>query len=221
MVKKLFWEECKKGKSLVRTFQNLYLSKFALRGDVLDVGAKDGQSSYYRFIDISDCDITFCDYASNNPDVLKIDLEKLLPLEDQKYDAILLMNVLEHIYNYQNLCNEIYRILKPGGRLIGTVPFLVPYHPDPYDHFRFTHTSVKRILIESGFRDVQVTPLGCGILTSGIDLMAQLIKFKPLKYLTWKIAIWADRFIAAYSGSKGDNTRLQYYSSVGFIATKL
>ncbi len=43
---------------------------------------------------------------------------------DDRFDLVLLICVLEHIEEYQNVLNEAYRILRPGGRIVLTVDSL-------------------------------------------------------------------------------------------------
>jgi len=57
---------------------------------------------------------------------VRADIEsETLPLEDNHFDAVLFCEVLEHLYrNPFAALNEIFRVLKPGGRLILTTPNL-------------------------------------------------------------------------------------------------
>lgn len=88
------------------------------------------------------------------------DLTKPLPLQDGVADILLLSNVLEHMPTPQNLLTECYRILKPGGLIIGTVPFFIKIHQEPYDFFRYTPYALKRLLTLAGFLRVNVVGLG-------------------------------------------------------------
>ena len=47
----------------------------------------------------------------NLKDVINFDLESTIPLIDNQYNNVLSINLFEHIFNIQNLINEIYRIL--------------------------------------------------------------------------------------------------------------
>ena len=42
----------------------------------------------------------------------QVDLEKKLNFNDQEFDNVILFNVIEHVQNYENLIDEIYRIIK-------------------------------------------------------------------------------------------------------------
>lgn len=58
-----------------------------------------------------------------HPDVVH-DLESLpLPFLDASFDTVLGSHVFEHIRNFVPLVEDIYRILAPGGYLIGITPY--------------------------------------------------------------------------------------------------
>lgn len=46
--------------------------------------------------------------------------------------------VLEHVTDPHAAARGVCELLKPGGRLVLTVPFMFPIHDRPYDHFRYT-----------------------------------------------------------------------------------
>ena len=92
-----------------------------------------------------------------------IDFEKdSLPYENASVDTVVCANVLEHIYNHKFLVVQIYRMLKPQGILIGFVPFLFQYHPDPHDYFRYTEEALQRIFTDAGFHDIVIEHVGGG-----------------------------------------------------------
>lgn len=45
-----------------------------------------------------------------------------LPYKDAQFDIVAMLAVLEHIEKEQEILQEIYRVLVPGGRLVLTVP---------------------------------------------------------------------------------------------------
>ena len=125
--------------------------------------------SYNRFIErTQNCKITYTDINPKSKDVKKLDIEKKFPIKEGTYDNIICFNTLEHIYNYKNAIEESARIIKKGGLFIGTTPFLIMYHADPNDYFRYTHTALKKIFSSAGFEKIKIRPLGIGIFSTGL-----------------------------------------------------
>jgi len=85
---------------------------------------------------------------------------KIIPLPDSAVDCAMATEVFEHLPNPETVMAEILRVLKPGGVLFLTVPFLWRLHTVPFDEYRYTPFSLKRHLKNAGFADVQLKPLG-------------------------------------------------------------
>lgn len=51
-----------------------------------------------------------------------LDKDNRLPLKDESIDIVCLLDVLEHVPDESAVLSEIYRVLKPGGRLLLSVP---------------------------------------------------------------------------------------------------
>jgi SAM-dependent methyltransferase len=79
-----------------------------------------------------------------NPDIVA-SLEHLTPIADGSTDAVFAMEVLEHVRNPVLAVSELYRILRPGGVLVGSTPFLLGIHDHPYDFFRFTFHGLRSL----------------------------------------------------------------------------
>ncbi len=164
----LILKELLRKKSLLRTLMNLELRQFSIRGNVVDIGG-GGTPSYLSFLHIEPhTKRTSIDFAGD----IKVDLETTrIPLENNSANTVLMFNVLEHIFNYRKVLAEAHRLLAPSGQLIGFVPFLIQYHPDPSDYFRYTGETLKRLLEESDFSDIQVRTLGMGPLAVGFNTL--------------------------------------------------
>lgn len=148
------------GKTLLRTLMNLELRKYSLEGKVLDVGGGE-KPSYFNFLKTGGSEIVNIDFKSDRG--LNLDLEKdALPFRDGEIDKVLMFNILEHIYNYNHLISESYRVLKPGGGVLGFVPFLINYHPDPHDYFRYTKEALFKIFTSNRFEVIEIKEVGGG-----------------------------------------------------------
>jgi SAM-dependent methyltransferase len=79
-----------------------------------------------------------------------------IPVEDARFDHVVLTQVLEHIPEPARVLAELHRVLKPGGTLWLTAPFFYAEHEKPYDFFRYTQFGLQHVMAEAGFRDVRV-----------------------------------------------------------------
>jgi SAM-dependent methyltransferase len=74
------------------------------------------------------------------------------PFADDTFDAVLCNQVLEHIFEPKEFLREILRVLKPGGRLLLTVPFVWDEHEQPADYSRYSSFGLEALLSGAGFR---------------------------------------------------------------------
>lgn len=73
-----------------------------------------------------------------------------LPFADQTFDLIIMDSVLEHVPAPIGLLQEARRLLKPGGRIHGDVPFLQPLHLAPHHYFNFTPYGLAEAALAAG-----------------------------------------------------------------------
>jgi 2-polyprenyl-3-methyl-5-hydroxy-6-metoxy-1,4-benzoquinol methylase len=110
---------------------------------------------------------TAIDHASSFLDKswrLNIDLEDI-PAADEYYDAVICMEVLEHVYDITHVLKEIRRVLKPGGKALISVPNLAYWrfrlqlligvlpHPEVFnpEHIHaFVFSSLQEKLAQTG-----------------------------------------------------------------------
>jgi SAM-dependent methyltransferase len=74
-----------------------------------------------------------------------------LPFEDHYFESILCTQVLEHVEDPYHLLREAHRVLKPGGKMILTCPFIWELHERPHDYLRFSEYWLTKNLQETGF----------------------------------------------------------------------
>jgi SAM-dependent methyltransferase len=73
------------------------------------------------------------------------------PFNDAGYDNVLCNQVLEHVFNPDEFLAEIFRVLKPGGQLLLTVPFVWDEHEQPFDFARYSSFGLRHLLKRAGF----------------------------------------------------------------------
>ncbi len=165
--------------SPLREAEHKALSSITLTGSVLDLGGD--ARSYYQKCFKGEYHITTLNYDPKSGADIVHDLEKPLP-EIGKFDAVLAINVLEHIYNARRVVEDAYRVLNPGGTMVIAVPFLFPVHPSPQDYWRFTSMTLEKMMKEVGFRSVECKALGNGVFDAR-SLMLQRLLPKPLRII--------------------------------------
>ena len=112
-----------------------------------------------------------------------------LPFKDSSFSSVLCTELLEHILRPGKVVSEIHRILRPGGILIVTVPFLYPLHRDPRDFHRFTEDGLRALLHD--FWILKVLPQGRIFTLLGLMVHVEAETYRlplPLKLCVWLIA---------------------------------
>ncbi len=88
------------------------------------------------------------------------DIQDMPMVPTAGYDAAICLEVLEHVPQpFRAIC-EIYRILKPGGIFILSVPHLSRLHDEPHDYYRFTIHGIRYLLHEYGFEILEIKVKG-------------------------------------------------------------
>lgn len=83
------------------------------------------------------------------PDIVA-NIEAMPEIADASIDILFCIEVLEHVSRPESAIAEIRRILRPGGCVIGSTPFLLGIHDAPYDFQRFTRHGLQWL-----FRDFE------------------------------------------------------------------
>jgi len=99
-----------------------------------------------------------------------------LPFCDGAFDAIKLTEVLEHVPDPASALAECRRVLREGGHLVATVPFLERLHGDPSDFGRYTEAMWRRLLAGARLEPLTIAPQG-GYFTH----LAGLLRFLVLR----------------------------------------
>lgn len=78
-----------------------------------------------------------------------------LPFRDNSVDAVVNESLLEHVEDHKQIIDELHRVLKPGGIVYISVPFLTPYHASPDDYTRWTRSGLRAL-----FKDYEIIEEG-------------------------------------------------------------
>ena len=80
------------------------------------------------------------------------DIQNMQAVPSASYDSAACLEVLEHVPDPFQAAREIFRILRPGGVLVLSVPHLSRLHEEPNDFYRYTRYGVRRLLEQAGFQ---------------------------------------------------------------------
>ncbi|OGV57778.1 MAG: hypothetical protein A2X45_19770 [Lentisphaerae bacterium GWF2_50_93] len=117
-----------------RVLKKIY-DEMSLEGIYIDVGGT-GELDHPAI---------FCANLEYGPHTQLVCDGQFLPFEDGSVDGVFIMLVLEHVPDPFAITNEIKRVLKKGGFVVATVPFMQVLHENPKDYFRFTPDGIRRL----------------------------------------------------------------------------
>jgi SAM-dependent methyltransferase len=181
------------------------LKRFEGAARVLDVGCGDA-TTYHRQLlgvvgelhglDVSARAVEQAKIVGVKAQVVKFDSERF-PFEDNSFDGATCIEVLEHLFDPLFTAREIFRVLKPGGTLVASVPnfgyfadrlealFRARLRTSYYDesnrfagaHIRFfSLREFKRLLRAAGFEVEEVIPHASCSIFDGLWVIGHLVR---------------------------------------------
>lgn len=198
--------------SLLRREEYKALSNLTLQGKVLDVGGSK-RSGYHELIRGEHSFIVANLEESYGTDMV-FDAQETWPFEDASFDAVLFINVLEHLYRYEQALDECARVLKEGGKVVGVVPFMFNVHGSPNDHFRYTRSTLELLLAERGFDPIRIQELGTGAFSVIYHCLLGFVRWDWLASLLIPVFSGLDRLVHALKPDSAMSARempLGYY----------
>lgn len=130
-----------------------------VRGAVLDAGC--GHQPYRRVIEEHARRYESIDWKKRFDDqTYQGDVQSMPQVESSRYDTVVCSEVLEHLPRPADALREIHRVLKPGGRIIVSVPYLSRLHEEPHDFYRYTRHGLTHLLEAAGFTVLELDRTG-------------------------------------------------------------
>lgn len=190
-------------------FRDLIIDEINHNDAVLDIGRamrekyKNIKSKKIETLDVND----YGDY----PDIVCDICGDINGLEN-RYDKIICISILEHVYNPFDAVNNLKLMLKNNGIIYGYVPYLYHYHAPQdlkfQDYFRFSKDILAYLFRD--FKKVELFPVRGRISTP----MNLLFAGRWKKYVKkTKINIFLDKFF-------DETTNYKQCSGFNFILKK-
>lgn len=191
------------------------IDRYCVRRGILAAISSQLENFHGRLLDVGSGDMPYKPLLLSAPSRVEtyigIDMEETnynkpnviwdsytLPVKDNSIDCAMATEVFEHCPEPDETMQEIMRVLKPGGFLFFTVPFLWPLHCVPYDEHRYTPFALDRYLQGAGFRDIQLNALG-GWDTSLAQMIGLWVRRRPMsarkQAVLSKLAVPVIRFL--------------------------
>jgi SAM-dependent methyltransferase len=147
---------------------------------VLDAGA--GDSPYrelFRHASYESADFLASDRKYVKPTYV-CDLASI-PVADGRFDFVIFNQVMEHLPEPKSVVSELFRVLKPSGKMIYTGPLFFEEHEQPYDFYRYTQFGVRHLFESAGFVVEKLDWLEGFFGTAGyaLSVMARFLPCKP------------------------------------------
>ena len=157
--------------------------KLNIKGLSINLGS--GQDNHEDFVNM--------DLGQYEPVNLISDLTEI-PLANESVELIVSNSVLEHIYNFNDVIEEVYRVMKSGGYFYLCVPNAGCIRHHKLDYHRWTQPGLRKLfddrfeLVESG---------ACrGIAYAIIPYVEALISYSIKNKFLLSISRWFWRFIS-------------------------
>lgn len=183
--------------SIIRTAEYKALEKLLMNGKILDVGG--GKNTAYHHIIKGEHTFTVINLDEKSQPDFIVDIEKPFPFEDGAYDHCVCLNVLEHVWLYENAFKEMVRVTKTGGTVVITTPFMHHIHGSPDDYLRYTPSVYKRMAERYDCEVVSIAATGQGLFSVIYQSIFTGIPTKTLRYIGKKIAVGLDHFFSSLS----------------------
>jgi SAM-dependent methyltransferase len=204
-----------------------------IKGRILDVGC--GEKPYANLFAATeyigiDIEQSGHDHTRSNIDVFYDGLN--IPFEDNSFDSIVCFEVLEHVFEPDKIVQEMHRVLKPGGKVLLTTPFIWNEHEIPYDYGRYTYFGLNHLFAKNGFKVLNQKRIVSGItlfivlislyVREGQELLKKIFQnskvWKGVVYLMFRPVFFIINIIGSISSLLPKSER--FYFNNGIVSEK-
>jgi SAM-dependent methyltransferase len=163
-----------------------YCATSYLQGRLIDIGC--GTKPYKNLLAPYVTEHIGVDHEETLHDKSQIDLfgtAYVIPADDEFFDSAICTAVLEHLEEPEVALHECFRVLKPGGYAIYSIPFIWHLHEEPRDFYRYSKYGIKYLFEKVGFEIVEIKALSGFWVTFGQLFVYNIYRLNrgPLRWL--------------------------------------
>jgi len=180
-----------------------------IKGKVLDIGA--GLNPFRELIKYEKY-VTLDEDEKLKPDITGSIYA--IPAEKEEFDSAVCTDVIEHLNEPLKALKEISRVVKKGGHLYLSAPFIWNLHYEPNDYFRYTKYGLQHLMEQAGFKVIKIKGIG-GIwafigarlarlvyaavktvlfFLPKINIAIAVLASLPFSFVFWILSLLLDRF---------------------------
>ena len=152
-----------------KDFRDQILSDINIKDNVLDIGK--AMRNRHNKIECKDLETLDVNDFGSYPDIVCDICSDVTDLEN-RYDKIICIAILEHVYDPFKAVFNLKKMLKNNGKIYGYVPYLFYYHAPQdlkfQDYFRFSKDALAYLFKD--FSDVELYPVR-GRISSSFNMM--------------------------------------------------
>lgn len=126
-----------------------------ISGNVLVLGA--GYEPYRQLLKASES-ICLTDISDENAKIDVVADAHDIPFANETFDAVIALELFEHLQHPAAVSSETLRVLRPGGQALMSIPFMFRIHGDPFDFQSFTERGLTELFCD--FSNVKVIEFG-------------------------------------------------------------
>lgn len=181
------------GKTLFRflTEESLMVEFKSLNGEILDLAS--GSASYSSILP-DNIVLVKTDLNPKNENTVRVDCDQKLPFEDSRFNGVLFINALYTLNDREAFVKEVYRVIRPGGRLIMVSPFIANEMPEPHDYCRLSYEGISKLLSNEPWSSVLIKRIG-ERFSSSANLLHPAMLFAPVRLVIYSLALVFDSLV--------------------------